>query len=51
MADERQHYKLATAQPLEKTPTGKHPGYKKGGAVNYKKGGGAKMMRKSGRGR
>lgn len=49
MADERQHYKLATSQPLEKTPKGPNPGYKKGGAVNCKKGGA--VPRKNGRGR
>ena len=45
----RQHYRLAQAQPLDKTPGGKHPGYKKGGTVKCKSGGSA--MRKSGRGR
>lgn len=50
----RQHYRLALNEPLEKTPKGPNPGYKKGGKVSKSKqmayGKGGSMRRNGGRG-
>lgn len=52
----RQHYRYALGEALGKTPTGKSPGYAKGGAVkfkkmgSYKKGAGTAYRKPSGRG-